>query len=320
MGLPCYNPLVDYVISRLVLALAWFFQQLPPSWAQVSGHVMGKLAWFLLPSRRRLVRSNLTQAYPDMDSPEMARMIHDIFQRLGALMVEVLRMPLITPHNYRDWITYEGMEYVEAARAKGKGVILLSSHIGNWEVGSIALGLYGLPCYLVTRPMDNPHLEALANRWRTRPGISLIPKHGAALKLARILKEGSASGVMMDQNYRDRKNAVFVDFFGRPAATTPLAAQYHLRFGAALILGHCLPEGRGKFKLTFHPEIEFMPTGNMSQDIQALTQKITACVEDDIRKNPHLWFWLHNRWKTQLKKKVAEPALASSPVPVSKTG
>ena len=199
-------------------------------------------------------------------------------------------------------VSIVGEENLRAARARGKGVFLLSAHIGNWEVGALAAGLLGEPIAPVVRPLDNPLLEEELGRLRRRFGNRPVPKKQATRELLRAMARNETVAILVDQNVLPRE-AVFVPFFGRPAATTPSLALLQLKTGAAVVPVFTWPEADGRYRLAFEAPIlpeEFAGDGvDREERVRRATARYMAVTEAAVRKDPAAWLWVHNRWKTQ---------------------
>jgi KDO2-lipid IV(A) lauroyltransferase len=194
---------------------------------------------------------------------------------------------------------YDGFEHFEAARARGKGVLFLTAHMGGWEIGSFAHSLYGNVLRIVVRPLDNPYLDALVDRYRTLHGNSTFGKQDFARGLLAAMKAGETVGILMDQNMTPPAG-VFVDFFGVPACTASGLARVAAHTGAAVVPGFTLWDATlRKYRIRFEPAVELVRTGNEEADVIANTAKFTKVIEEFARRYPEQWLWVHRRWKTR---------------------
>jgi len=203
-------------------------------------------------------------------------------------------------------IECEGLEHLRAAEESGRGVILFTGHIGAWELSSFGLSLLGHPLSFLVRRIDNPKIEAVVERSRTRRGNLTIDKRSAAREMLQLLQGGGTLGILVDLNTLDREG-IFVDFFGVPAATTFVLAKLALRTGA-LVLPVFAPwdKKRGRFLLKIQEPLSYNATGNEAEDVRRLTQLFTGVVEKYVRLYPDQWLWIHRRWKTR---PAGEPGL-----------
>jgi KDO2-lipid IV(A) lauroyltransferase len=255
-----------------------------------------------LSGRRPLMLANLARAFPDKGRLEIEWIARESVENLGAAVFELLTLTRWREDDLKARVAYGGVENLEAARALGRGVILLSAHFGSWELGALAAGLLGQPISSVVRPLDNPGLEAELGRRRTRFGNGVIAKKEALREMLRAMRENETVAILIDQNVMPAE-AVFVPFFGRPAATTPSVALLQRKTGAAVVPVFTWPEGSGRYRLVFERPIlaeEFAAVeGGRGEQVRAATARYARVTEEAIRKQPAAWLWLHDRWKTR---------------------
>ena len=191
-----------------------------------------------------------------------------------------------------------GLEHYREAISRGKGVLSIVAHFGNWELMTIAVPFLLKPMHIVYRPLDNPLLDNLFEHVRTMHGNTLIPKGGSGKRVVELLRENHIIGILSDQNVSVREG-VFVDFFGRPACSGVGLAVMALRSGAPIIPAFMARQKSGKYKLILKPVVEVSRTGDYERDLLENTQRFTRIVEEVVREYPDQWFWIHQRWKTQ---------------------
>lgn len=275
---------------------------LPPAAARRVGRSAARAAFSLLSSRRRILVGNLAAAYPDDPAERIASIATASIDGFASALVDFLQTGRMSREELLSHVSIVGEENLRAARARGKGVFLLSAHIGNWEVGALVAGLLGEPIAPVVRPLDNPLLEEELGRLRRRFGNRPIPKKQASRELLRAMARNETVAILVDQNVLPRE-AVFVPFFGRPAATTPSLALLQLKTGAAVVPVFTWPEADGRYRLAFEPPIlaeEFAGAGaDREERVRRATARYMAVTEAAVRKDPAAWLWVHNRWKTQ---------------------
>jgi len=221
-----------------------------------------------------------------------------VFQNLGRSFVDVGRVPGRRDAELAAGIRFEGYEEVREAKRRGRGVIVVTAHLGAWELLPVASALQGDPIHVVVRTMDNATLDRAITALRTRGGNGVIRKQDLMRAGLRLLKAGATLGILIDQNIAAREG-VFVDFFGRPACTTYAPALLALRTGAAVIPATILREGPGRHVVVVEKPIELHRSGNLREDLQENTARFTRAIEAFVRRSPAEWFWVHRRWKTQ---------------------
>ena len=283
----------------LVLAVVRLLRYLPRGLAR---RVAGVLAWsvYKLHGRlRRVGQRNLEMAFPELSAQERKPILRGVYRSLGRQLVEFCRMTRYTPENTQGWIRYEGLDHYLAARARGKGVLIVTGHLGAWELSSFYHSLMGYPMSMVARPLDNRRLDAFVTGIRCLHGNRVLPKDDFARGLLTAMRKGETVGILMDTNMTPPQG-VFVDFFGIPACTASGLARIALRTDAAVVPGFTIwDEALGKYRLRFDPALELVRTGDQEADIIANTQKFTKVIEDYVRKYPEQWLWVHRRWKTR---------------------
>ena len=253
-------------------------------------------------SRRRILFQNLRAAFPEKSDAEIAGLARASADWLGTAFVEFLRVSALDEPGIRDRVRVVGEEHYAAARARGRGVFLLSAHFGGWELGAIRAGMIAGPIAPVVRPLDNPLLERELERRRTRFGNRLIVKHDAARDVLRTLRDNGTVAILVDQNVLPDEG-VFVPFFGRLAATTPALALFHLKSDAAVVPAFVRPEGGGRYRLELGAPIladEFRDGGtDRDEAVRRATARYMEVTESVVRTKPEAWLWMHDRWKTR---------------------
>ncbi|MFN0085370.1 MAG: lysophospholipid acyltransferase family protein [Blastocatellia bacterium] len=284
-------------------AVAWCILKgvglLPRGVAIRVGQGVGAVAHAALPHLRRNAEINLRLAFPDSSEAERDRIKRGVFRNLGRLLGEISRFPGLDRQKIESIVAYEGLEnYLEAA-GRGRGVILLTGHIGCWELSVFAHSIYGYPMSFLKRNVDNPLVERLAESYRSRFGNRGIDKRNSVREILKTLKSGGVVGILADLN-ASREEGVFAEFFGLPASTTAGVATLALRTSAAVVPGYLVwDEAAQIHRLHFEPAIETIDTGNQKEDVIANTRRYAAALEAIIRRHPDQWLWIHRRWRTR---------------------
>lgn len=272
---------------------------LPRSAARAAGAGVGTLAWSLLPRLRQTGLRNLELAFPEKSEQERTRILRSMYRCLGWQLAEFCQMPRYTPENTASSMRYEGLEHYLAARDKGMGVLIVTAHLGAWELSSFWHSLMGYPMTMVIRRLDNPRVDRMVNAIRCLHGNRVVHKDDFARGLLAAMKRGDTVGILMDTNMTPPQG-VFVPFFGVEACTASGLARVALRTGAAVLPGFMVwKASEQKYVLRFGPEIELVRTGDEEQDMVENTARFTAQIEAMIRRYPEQWLWVHRRWKTR---------------------
>ncbi|MGA2352110.1 MAG: lysophospholipid acyltransferase family protein [Terracidiphilus sp.] len=283
----------------LVLAVARPLGWLP---RRPSRWISDLLAWsiYSLHGRlRRVGRRNLELALPELSAREREDILRGVFRHLGWQLVEFCRMTGYTPENTRGWMRAEGLDHYQAAKRRGKGVLIVTGHLGAWELSSFYHSLMGYPMSMVARPLDNRLLDTFVNGIRCLHGNRVLDKDDFARGLLTAMRQGETVGILMDTNMTPPQG-VFAEFFGRAACTASGLARVALKTGAAVLPGFMLWEKtEGRYVLYFGPELVFERGSDAQADILAATQQCTSAIESWIRRYPDQWLWIHRRWKTR---------------------
>jgi KDO2-lipid IV(A) lauroyltransferase len=282
---------------------------LPSAASRATARALGRWVLAALPRRGRILRSNLAAAFPEASAGEIEALARASAESLGVAFAEFLEVAGLSEEQIRKRIPVEGEEHLHAARGLGRGVFLLSAHLGGWELGAIRAGMLGEPISPVVRPLDNPLLESELARRRTRFGNRPIAKRDAARDVLRALRRKETVAILIDQNVLPRE-AVFVPFFGRLAATTPALARFQLASGAPVVPVFTWPQGGGRYRLIFEQPIlaeEFRDRAAADRDdaVRRATARYMEVTEAAIRKNPAAWLWMHDRWRTRPEEEVS---------------
>jgi len=290
----------------LVVPVARSLGRLPRALARLLAGVLAFAVYWAHVRLRRVGERNLQVAFAELSSKTKKKILRRVYVHLGWQLVEFCRMPRYTAENTRGWIRTEGLDHYLAAQARGKGVLVLTGHLGAWELSSFYHSLMGHPMGMVIRPLDNRRLDEFVNGIRCLHGNRALPKDDFARGLLRAMRAGQTVGILMDTNMTPPQG-VFVEFFGRQACTASGLARVALKTGAAVLTGFMVWEpAERKYVLHFGPELNFARTGDAEADIMAATQQCTRAIEEWIRRYPDQWLWIHRRWKTR---PAGEPGL-----------
>ncbi|MDX2153089.1 MAG: lysophospholipid acyltransferase family protein [Bryobacteraceae bacterium] len=219
-------------------------------------------------------------------------LVDGVFENVARVVGMFARFPRVNAGNVREFIRYDGFEHYEEAKRRGRGVLIATAHLGNWEFSAFAHALMTEPMWVMVRPLDNPLIDAMVARYRSMSGNRVVEKKEFLRGVLKALKRNEAVGILIDQNAAE--DAVFVDFFGRKAAAAAGFARLAHHTGATVLPGYALWNGEeGRYVLRFDAPVE------MTGDVQADTQRLHSHLEEVIRRHPDQWLWIHRRWKSQ---------------------
>ena len=304
-----------------VAAAVSLLRALPRSLARTIGAGIGTVSGALAGRLSRTGDRNLQLAFPQMPTAERQAILRGAFRSLGWQLAEFCQMSKYSAEFVRDHVMrYDGLEHFLAAEARGKGVLVLTGHLGAWELSSFAHSLLGHPMGMVIRRLDNPLVDRMVNAIRCRHGNRVLHKDDFARGLLNAMGHGETVGILMDTNMTPPQG-VFVPFFGVPACTASGLARVARKTGAAVLPGFLLwSEAEDRYVLHFGEELRLQHTQDAEADAVANTALFAATTEAYIRRYPEQWLWLHRRWKTRpagepplyVRKTSASPMATSS--------
>lgn len=248
---------------------------------------------------RRVGQRNLAMALPELSAQERKGILRRVYIHLGWQLVEFCHMARYTADEIHDWVRIEGMEHFWAAKARGKGILIITGHLGAWELLSFYHSLVAEPMSMIIRRLDNRKLDEFVNGIRCMHGNQVIHKDDFGRGLLLAMRKGEAVGILMDTNMSPPQGS-FVKFFGIEACTATGLAHIARKTGAAIMPAFCFWERKeGRYVIRVGEEIAVPHTSDAAADILETTQMATASIESWIRRYPDQWLWIHRRWKTR---------------------
>jgi KDO2-lipid IV(A) lauroyltransferase len=261
------------------------------------GAGLGCLAGQVIGLRRNEVLRALRRAFPDREPAEHRRITRSVYRPLGRNVAECVLLASGRQDELLDRIDAHGLEHLEAASRGGRGVLVLTAHLGNWELGAVWLAKLAPGFAILAKEFRSPGLSELIGRMRTRSGIRVLPRRGSFRACLRELQQGRLLGFMLDQNMT-RDEGVFVEFFGLPACTTPGLAHLSARSKAPVLPGFACRQPGGRHVIRLEPALPPPPAKDPDAILQA-TQRYSRTVEEAVRRCPEQWIWIHRRWRTR---------------------
>lgn len=286
--------MLTYYIMKLISKV---FCILPWRVGLAFGNCLGRLGLMFVPEwRMQMAAANVQECLGV--SPEEARKIADqSVVKFGRMIIEVLRFPLLNPETIQSVVKTDGLEYLEEAYAKGKGALMCTGHFGNWELLGADVALHGYPMLSIARKQNNGAMDRFINEYREMAGQKVAYNRGkeGVLAMGRYLKEKHLLGILFDQDTND--TGVTIDLFGKKVITPSGPAVFSRTFGCPIlpIFMHYDPDGSCRAKI--YPPLYAEKTKDKDRDLFQVTEKLMAILEQEIRSNPPMWFWVHDRWK-----------------------
>lgn len=266
------------------------------------GGLIGLILYYFLRREKRQSLENLRIAYgSDKSTRELMQIVKKSFQNLGKGLIEILTLKHLGPSQVDRLVTIEGEEYLKAASEQGTGVILITGHIGNWELMAAFLAMRGYPLHVIAAPLYDPRIDEWIVRFRNQFKVETISRGSPASsrKILGVLRKKEILGLLIDQD--TKVDGVFVDFFNKKAYTPTGAAQLALKSGAATMTCFItrLPDDR--HRITIEKPMILTSTSDHDHDIQINTARFTSRIEEHIKHYPDQWVWMHRRWKTKAR-------------------
>ncbi len=287
---------VRYWLVRVALAVV---ARLPARTAARLGEAFGSAAFHLAGGERRKALESLAVAFPEKTALEREAIALSSFRHLGRCAFENACLPKLD-HSLDGRIEWPAAdrERLERAVGRGRGVVVVTGHVGNWELLAQFLAQSKMAGVAVAKELSDPRLTALLDEFRAQRGVRSVWRgaHGAAKSILRALRSGQIVGMLIDQD--TDVQSVFVPFFGKLAATPRAASDLALRTSAPVLVAFCQRKQDGAYRVSIE-EVAYQPTGEREADVVSLTARLTSRIEDAIRRAPEQWVWMHRRWKTQ---------------------
>ena len=262
------------------------------------GETLGSLGYRPLGIRKRVVERQIAAAFPDLRRVAVTRLARESYRHLGRTFIETALLNSLGKDGLQKLVeTVEGWEEIEEVMAKGKGAVLVTGHIGNWELAGAYVAARGVPLDAIVRGMANPLFDAYLNNTREAIGMTIVHDSEAVRRTPRSLRAGRAVAFVADQGVMGLAST-FVPFFGRPAKTPRGAAVFALRFNVPVVFVVALRQPNGRYRIVVE-RIEAPQTGDRDRDVDAIVARFTQHLEKWVRAVPAQYFWQHRRWRRQ---------------------
>jgi Kdo2-lipid IVA lauroyltransferase/acyltransferase len=286
---------------------------LPRSFVRALGRLLGLTFYGVDRVHRRIALNNLQLAFPIRPAGERRQIARATFAHFGRVLFELLDFSLLPHQRMMSLVEFDGEDRVRLAYSQGRGVLFFTGHFGFWEQHAIVHALKFEPIGVVGRALDNPHLNGELERIRSCTGNFVIYRRGAVRRVMRTLANGHGVALLIDQHMLSA-DAVYVDFFDRPASTTSALAALALRTGAPVIPVFALPLAGGRYRMIYEHPVP-PPQAESPEAIREFTQRCTDVLEMYVRRHPDLWLWMHRRWRDSGSGEAPGMFPAASPDP-----
>jgi KDO2-lipid IV(A) lauroyltransferase len=276
-------------------AQRWLLRKRPDR-AELTGERLGRAIYRASKKHRRRAIDNLRLAFPEMSHIGREALARRVFEHFGRVTADFLVSSNRTAEQLDESMTVEGKEYIDAALALGKGVVMITGHFGNWERMAAWLSTHGYPVTVVQRDARNTTLNQMVQDLREKPGTRVIGRGDAARPMIERLRANEIIGILPDQN----SDEIYVPFFGKPAGTVLGPGVIAERTGSPVVPAWCIWEGPGRYRMIVQPPLVAEP--GYSVKGEGITRAITASLEAIVRRYPEQWLWFHDRWKNARRK------------------
>ena len=287
---------MEKIAFKIIVLIFSLLGLIPKHWGDWLGCLLGRVFYIVDAKHRKIAIQNLTYAF-DKDSSQTRELSLKVFENLGKVLFEIAWSLRLEEEGFFKYFKIKGLSHIRDAYQKGKGVLILTAHYGNWELLSIIGAMMGYPLSVVYRPIDFKPLNQFIVNYRIRFGGKLIHRRNALRKILSGLSRGELVVLLLDQSV-DWYEGVFVDFFGHRTCTNKGMALLALKTEAPVVPAFLIREKFG-FTGKFLPEIPLTKTGDKTKDLEINTEKYNKVIESVVCQYPEQWFWVHRRWKTR---------------------
>ncbi len=256
--------------------------------------LISDLRYLVARQDRKNVTANLKTIFPQKSPSEIAQIRIELFRNFAKYLVDFFRLSKSDSDFVNKSIRIENLHYIDEALSKGKGVIILSAHIGNWELGGVSMGMKGYPISTVALPHKDRRVDNFFNFRRTGNRMKVIPLGRAVRQCLSALMNNELIALAGDRNFGER--GLIIEFFGKQTSFPEGPAIFSLKIGSLIVPGFTIRNKDDSLTLRFEHSIEFKPTGNQENDVRELILKYKTIIEDYIRRYPQQWFMFRKFW------------------------
>jgi Kdo2-lipid IVA lauroyltransferase/acyltransferase len=290
--------MIPYIIYLILKVFRFFINLLPEGFALWVGRQLGIVMYYLDWEHRRVALQNLSLAFgQEKSESEILGIAKKTFQNLGMMAIEFFRLPKMDIETFKKKVNIEGLEIYKKTLEGKKGILLLLSHFGNWELMGLMSKVLGNPIAVIARPIKkNRRVDQMVAEVRSGTGLEVISTEKASRKAIRTLSQNRLVGILIDQRAK-RSEGVWVDFFGKKAPSTPALAVLAMRTKAPILPVFMIRNGYQKHRLIIQEPLQLVDTGDVKRDVETNTQLLHHTLESMIRQYPDQWFWVHRRWE-----------------------
>ncbi|MFP4368238.1 MAG: lysophospholipid acyltransferase family protein [Candidatus Kapaibacterium sp.] len=286
----------DFAINAVLVLLGGISRFAGFRLRSAVGKLAGKTLIMLSPKRKIITKNNIEKAFPDKDPVQIREILIESYENLGITLMEQLAIPTMDEKQIKMYIKYENLELLTNIYKRGKGMILMSGHYGNWELLALSAGLFtGIPVNIIVKRQKNPFADKLVNNIRTKFNNKVIQMRNAARKMIEIMNKGEALALLADQSAHKDKD-IYVEFFGRPVSVFEAPSRLALRYRVPIVIGFAERQENGTYYVRLK-ELDCADLEYNDESVRELSRMHVNLLEEQIRKKPGQWAWQHRRWK-----------------------
>jgi Kdo2-lipid IVA lauroyltransferase/acyltransferase len=295
------NDFLNLLLTQLIRVIGFISSKLSINTRIKLGKKLGNLIRLADGKRKGYTIDNIRHAFPEKSIEWQDELLIKTYHNLGIVFSEIFAFHYLPDKKIKEIIQFDNIELMNEVLSRGKGLIMLSGHYGNWELLAYSGGMYsGSPIMIIVKPQQNIYADELLNKTRTKGNNSVVSMYSAARTIVNTLRSGNTIALLADQSATSDKD-VYVDFFGREAATYEAPASLALKFKTPILMGFAVRQREGNYIVKLR-EVKHDDLNDSPEGILELTRRHTKCLEEQIRERPELWVWQHRRWKHQRAK------------------
>ncbi len=288
--------IINYIVYLILIFVGFISSKLSIRGRNKLGGIIGDALRILSKKRERITYDNIRNAFPDYSDKKCSTILVNSYRNLGITLAELTAFYSMNEEDFKKYVKFENLELIEELKKEGRGIIFLSAHFGNWELLAYVTGLItDIPVTVIVKHQKNKFADKVLNKYRTRGGNKIVSMKNAARTIIKSIRNNEAIALLADQSATKDKD-VFVDFFGKPAATYEAPAALALKFNVPVIMGFAVRQDDCTYKTNIF-QLNTAGIPNTKEGIKELTQMHVKELEKVIREYPDLWSWQHKRWK-----------------------
>lgn len=289
---------IQHIFEYIFLAtISKMLRFLPRRGVLFLGARAGDFIYYCVPIRKKITIGHIRDAFPEKTEKEIKGICREAYRNLATNGLEHLCLAFLSHEALQKILIVDNEEVMNEGFARGKGIIFVGGHFGNWEYMGGAVSSMGYPVSYIVAELANPYVDRMVNEHRKKTGVGIFTKDVSVRAMMKTLRSNGSLAMLMDQDAG--RNGIFVDFFGKLCSTPRGPALFALKTGAAVIFVSSIRRTDGTLHAVFENVAINYEKGTTEENVFDITQRCTTLLEKYVRDNPGHWFWMHRRWKTR---------------------